>query len=123
MRLVLTLACAALGGAAQAAPLTFDAALRLADTSAPSLLSKDADVAAARSAAVSAGRLPDPKLAVGLGNFPISGPPAGTFDRDSMTMATVGVSQDMPSSAKRRADRERATADIEAAEAGARVEA
>ena len=40
-----------------------------------------------------------------------------------MTMATVGVSQDMPSNAKRRASRERAAADIEAAEASARVEA
>lgn len=123
MRLALTLACAAFASAAQAAPLTFEAALRLADTSAPSLLGKNADAAAARSTAIAAGRLPDPKLAVGLGNFPISGPPAGTFDRDSMTMATVGVSQDMPSAAKRRANRERAAADIEAAEASARVEA
>jgi outer membrane protein, heavy metal efflux system len=123
MRLFLTLACAALASAAQAAPLTFDAALRLADTTAPSLLGRSADVAAARSTAIAAGRLPDPKLATGLGNFPISGPPAGTFDRDSMTMATVGVSQDMPSNAKRRASRERAAADIEAAEASARVEA
>jgi outer membrane protein, heavy metal efflux system len=123
MRLFLTLACAALVSAAQAAPLTFDAALRLADTTAPSLLGRSADVAAARSTAIAAGRLPDPKLATGLGNFPISGPPAGTFDRDSMTMATVGVSQDMPSNAKRRASRERAAADIEAAEASARVEA
>ncbi|MDP3748314.1 MAG: TolC family protein [Phenylobacterium sp.] len=123
MRLVLTLAWATLvAGAAQAAPLTFEAALKLADHTAPSLQAKGADIAAARSSAMAAGRLPDPRLAVGLGNFPISGPPAGTFNGDSMTMATVGVTQDIPNAARRRADRERAAADIGAAENAQAVE-
>ncbi len=123
MRLFLTLTWATLfAGAAQAAPLTFGAALELA-RSAPSLAARGADLAAARSSAIAAGRLPDPKLAVGLGNFPISGPPAGTFNRDSMTMATIGVTQEMPSGAKRAAERSRAAADIDAAQSGQAVEA
>lgn len=123
MRLALTLVWATLfAGAADAEPLTFDAALKLADQSAPTLEAKGADIAAARSQAIAAGRLPDPKLAVGLGNFPISGPPAGTFGGDSMTMATLGLMQDVPNAAKRRADRARATADIGAAEIARTVE-
>lgn len=123
MRLFITLASASLlAGAAQAAPLSFNEALRLAQ-SAPSLEARSADVVAARSSATAAGRLPDPKLAVGLGNFPISGPPAGTFNRDSMTMATLGVRQDIPNGAKRSAARARAEADIDAAQTGEAAEA
>ena len=113
---------AMLAGAAQAAPLTYDAALALADQSAPTLQARSADVEAARSQAVAAGRLPDPKLRLGLDNFPISGPPAWRFGPDSMTMATVGVMQDVPNGAKRRAARDRAAADIGSAEAASRVE-
>lgn len=119
----LTLASALLASAAHAAPMTYDAALKLADQSAPSLQAKALDVKAVRFAATAAGRLPDPKLRVGLDNFPVSGPPAGRFGPESMTMATVGVQQDMPSGAKRQAARDRAAADIGAAEAGQVVEA
>lgn len=117
----LTLGAALFASAAQAAPLTYPAALNLAET-APGLQAKAADVKAARAAAVAAGRLPDPKLRLGLDNFPVSGPPAWQFGPDSMTMATVGVMQDLPNSAKRRAARERAAADIGAAESSQAVE-
>lgn len=119
----LMLTSALFAGAAQAAPLTYDAALKLADQSAPSLEAKALDVRAAQSSAVAAGRLPDPKLRLGLDNFPISGPPAGRFGPDSMTMATVGVMQEAPNGAKRRAARERASADVGAAQASQIVEA
>jgi outer membrane protein TolC len=123
MRLLLTLASTTLiAGAAQAASLSFDDALRLSQA-APSLEARGADVAAARSSAIAAGRLPDPKLSVGLGNFPISGPPAGTVNGDSMTMATLGVSQEVPNGAKRAAARARAEADIEAARSSQAAEA
>lgn len=112
-----------LAGAAQAAPLTFGQALALADQTAPSLAARSADIDAARAQAVAAGRLPDPRLRLGLDNFPISGPPAGSFSEESMTMATVGVMQDVPSGAKRSADRRRAAADVSAAEAARRLEA
>ena len=119
----LAFAAALLASSAHAAPLTYDAALKLADQSAPSLQAKALDTKAAESAAVAAGRLPDPKLRLGLDNFPISGPPAGRFGPDSMTMATVGVMQDMPNGAKRRAERDRAAADIGAAHSNQMVEA
>ncbi|MFC3070455.1 TolC family protein [Phenylobacterium soli] len=118
----LTSAAALIAGAAHAAPLTYAAALALAELSAPSLQAKARDVDAARAAAVAAGRLPDPKLRLGLDNFPISGPPAGRFGPDSMTMATVGVVQDVPNGAKRRAERARAAAEIGAAQSSQVVE-
>ncbi len=123
MRFFMTLASASLlASAAQAAPLSYDDALRLA-RSAPSLQARGADLAAARSSAIAAGRLPDPKLSAGLGNFPISGPLAGTLSGDSMTMATLGVSQEVPSGGKRAAARARADADIQAARSGEALEA
>jgi cobalt-zinc-cadmium efflux system outer membrane protein len=113
----------AIAASARAVPLTYDEALTLSDQSAPSLEAKALDLRAAQASAVAAGRLPDPKLRFGLDNFPISGPPAGQFGPDSMTMATVGVMQDLPNGAKRRAARERADADIRSAQASQVVEA
>jgi len=104
-------------GTANAAPMTFEAALKLADQSAPTLQARAADVRAARSSAIAAGRLPDPKLAFGIEGFPISGPNAGRPERDDFSDARVGVMQDVPNGAKRRSARERAAADIGAAEA------
>ncbi len=118
----LMLGAAFLSSAAQAAPLTYSAALQRAGE-APTLQARAAEIAAARAAAGAAGRLPDPKLRFGLDNFPVSGPPAWRFGPESMTMATVGVMQDVPNGAKRRAERERAAADISAAESGQAVEA
>lgn len=118
------LAAAALyAGAAQSAALTYETALQMGGESAPSLQAKTLDLSAARAAAVAAGRLPDPKLRLGLDNFPVSGPPAGRFGPDSMTMATVGVMQDVPNGAKRRAERARATAEIGTAQSNQLVEA
>lgn len=116
-------ASALLAGAAHAAPLTFDAALRLAESGAPNLAAKALDVAAARSSAIAAGRLPDPKLRLGLENYPVSGPPAWRFGPESMTMTTLGVMQDVPSAGKRQAARDRAAADIDGAQASGRLEA
>lgn len=118
----LMLGAAILSSAAQAAPLTYSAALQRAGE-APTLRARAAEIAAAQAAAGAAGRLPDPKLRFGLDNFPVSGPPAWRFGPESMTMATVAVMQDVPNGAKRRAERERAAADISAAESGQAVEA
>lgn len=115
--LILAPLLAARPGAALADPLTFEEALGRAEAQAPSLHARSLDVEARRSAAVSAGQLPDPKLGLGLDNFPISGPPAFSFDRDDMTMARLGVSQEVPNGAKRRARAGRAEADIGVAEA------
>ncbi|MBS0480953.1 MAG: TolC family protein [Proteobacteria bacterium] len=122
-RLALAPLLAAIPIAALAEPLTFDAALDKAVRTAPSLQASEAGVEASRSEAVAAGRLPDPTLTVGVDNFPVSGPPAFTFGRDSMTMTRVGVEQAFPNSAKRNAQRSRAQATIGVAEADSAVEA
>lgn len=109
--------------AAWAEPLTFSAALERAAASAPSVQASQAGVEATRSASIAAGQLPDPTLSVGVDNFPISGPPAFTFGRDSMTMTRIGVEQAFPNPARRRAERGRAEADIGVAEADLAVEA
>lgn len=108
---------------AQAEPMTFEQALSRAGASAPNLEASGLRVEAARSASRSAGALPDPRLTVGLDNAPISGPLAGRLGADEMTMGRVGIEQDVPSGAKRRARLAEANANIGAAEAQAAVEA
>ncbi len=121
--LILAPLLAALPGMALADPLTFSEALSRAQAQAPSLRARALDVEARRSSATSAGQLPDPRLGVGLDNYPISGPLAFSLDRDEMTMARIGISQDVPNGAKRRARTGRAQADIGVAEADAEAEA
>jgi outer membrane protein, heavy metal efflux system len=124
MRLAWLLTVSALcAGGATAAPLTFDAALKLANQSAPSLQAKATGVRAAQSSSIAAGRLPDPKLEFGTEGFPVSGPNAGRPERDDFSDLRLGVMQDMPSGAKRGAARERAAADIGAAEVARTAEA
>lgn len=105
-----------------AAPLTFDGALALAESAAPSLRAQDDGIESARSSAVAAGRLPDPRLFAGIENLPVSGPPRWTLDEEPMTMARVGLMQEIPNAAKRRAEKERAAAGIARAEAGRAIE-
>ena len=107
-------------GPALADPLTFERALARAEA-APDLRASDLSVAAARSSATAAGRLPDPELTLGVDNFPVSGPMAGRFGDDEMTMARIGLMQSVPSGARRRAERAVADADIGVAEARAGV--
>ncbi|UAL10083.1 TolC family protein [Caulobacter segnis] len=123
MRIAITLAATLLAGAAHAAPLTYAQALDTAAANAPSLRAAALQVEAAKASAKAAGALPDPKLALGLDNFPVSGPPAGRFGADEMTMGRVGFSQDVPSAAKRQARIGRAEADIVTAGAEGAVEA
>lgn len=113
----------ALATAASAAPLSYEAALKAADQTAPSLQARGADIRAARSSAIAAGRLPDPKVALGIEGFPVSGPNAWHPEREDFSDVRLGVIQDVPSGAKRQAARDRAAADIGVAEAGGRVEA
>ncbi len=123
MRLPLVLAGVFLAGGAHAAPLTYAAALQAAGQTSPTLQARGLQVESARAAAQAAGALPDPELTAGVDNFPISGPPAGRFNGDSMTMARVGLMQEMPNGAKRSAARARAQTDIEVAGATQRLSA
>jgi outer membrane protein TolC len=122
LRCAILFATTALASPATAAPLTFADALHAAEASAPSLQAKSLEVEASRSAARAAGALPDPKLTVGLDNYPVSGPPAGRFNGDEMTMARVGIMQEVPNSARRRAEAASGRADINVAQAQAAVE-
>lgn len=103
------------GSPAAADPLTFDEALSLAEVNAPRLRASALGVEAASAAAVAAGRLPDPQLRFGIDNLPISGPMAGRWGDDAMTMTRVGLVQRVPSAARRQAERSVAEADIDMA--------
>ena len=111
---VLALAAASLSGAAaaRAEPLTFEAAMARAASDAPDLRASALGVDAARAAVVAAGRLPDPSLKFGLDGFPVTGPMAGRFGEDDFTALRVGVEQELPSRARRRAERGLAEAAI-----------
>jgi len=105
-----------------AAPLTLDEALRLAENNAPSLTAQAAKLQAASSAAIPAGELPDPKLKLGVQNYPIGGPERWSINQDSMTMQMVGVMQEVPNRDKRKARIEVANAAIDRAAAEGRIE-
>ena len=85
------------------APLTLAEAQRLALTRSQLLLAQDAAVTAAKEGAVAAGQWKDPVLRLGLDNFPVSGPAAGTFNKEPMTMARIGVMQEFTNADKRSA--------------------
>src|SRR5215467_13539463 len=81
---------------AAAESLSFDTALQIATRSSPDIAQQAASVEAARSASTAAGRLPDPKLAVGIENLPVTGAEQWSLTRDFMTMRKVGLMQDIP---------------------------
>eukprot|EP01035_Chromulina_nebulosa_P014028 gene14028-18570_t len=58
-------------------------------------------VDAASSTRKLAGTLPDPKLSVGIENFPISGMDRFSLTRESMTMQRLALMQEVPNRAKR----------------------
>ena len=121
LRWAFPLALSLTSGVAAAEPLTFAQALARANDTAPSLRAGSLKIDAARDAGRAAPALPDPKLTFGIENFPVSGPVAGRLGGDEMTMFQVGVSQDVPNRAKRRARSERAEADIRSAAASDRI--
>lgn len=99
------------------AGLTLADTVRLAREQAPALLAQQHALDGAQSAQRAAGTLPDPKLAVGVENYPIGGPDRYSLTRDFMTMQRIALMQDVPNRAKRaaresvaqaRIDRERA---------------
>lgn len=110
-----------LAGIVRADALSFDDALKLAMRHAPTLAASAARVEAARSAAIPAGELPDPKLVLGIDNLPIEGPDRFSLTRDSMTMQRMGVMQEFPNLSKRKARVAAARGKAELAEAEERT--
>lgn len=98
---------------ADTAPLTLDQTMRLAVERQPMLRSLGHAASAAREAAVAEAQLPDPKLRFGVVNVPINGANALRFDREDMTMTTLGVMQEVVRSEKREAAARRMQAEAE----------
>lgn len=85
-----------------ASALTLEQALSVAEQDAPSLHAQAANLVAARSAAIPAGELPDPKLKLGLQSVPIEGDARWQLEQEAMTMQMVGVMQDVPNRGRAR---------------------
>ncbi|MBU2167811.1 MAG: TolC family protein [Alphaproteobacteria bacterium] len=103
--------------AARAEPLTYAQALSMASSDAPIIRAGSLGVEAAESSVEAAGRLPDPRLKFGLNGFPVSGPAAGRLDGIEMTNVQIGLQQDVPSRARRQAERGIADANVDVARA------
>ena len=101
--LVLLAILASLGTTAYADPLSFNDALALALRETPALAATAAQTDAARSAAIPAGELPDPKLVLAIDNLPINTQDRFSLSRDFMTMRRIGIMQDFPNQDKREA--------------------
>jgi cobalt-zinc-cadmium efflux system outer membrane protein len=122
LHIALITAPALLASAAHAAALTYPQALATAQAAAPSLEARSLQAQSARATARAAGRLPDPKVGLAVEGFPISGPNAGRPRRDDFSDVRLGFSQDIPSGAKRQAQRDRAQSDITVADAARGLE-
>jgi hypothetical protein len=96
-----------------AGTLTFQDALNLAEQRSPTLRARQAGVEGAYEGLSAAGQLPDPKLAVGVENYPVTGADRFSWNRESMTMRRIGVMQEVPNAAKRAAQRGSAEARTE----------
>jgi outer membrane protein TolC len=102
--------------------LTLNDALSVALREAPVLRASTTLTQAAQYATVPAGALPDPKLVLGLDNVPVEGDDRFSTGADFMTMQRVGLMQEFPNPAKRRARTEQATAQVDVMQAEARVQ-
>jgi len=105
-----------------AEPLSFSTVIQLVRRNSVELAVQDANVDAARANAIAAGRLLDPKLAVGIENLPASGDDQWRINRDFMTMRKVGVMQEFPGYGKRQAQREAANAEVDKEQAERRIQ-
>jgi outer membrane protein TolC len=95
--------------------LDFDGALRAAQQNSPVLRARAATTQGAAALQTSAALLPDPKLSVGIADFPVSGPAQGS--------QKIGFTQDVPNRAKRAARADVALARTDKERAMERVEA
>ncbi len=103
--------CLPVGG--WAAELSYAEALELARQAAPSLRAAGAALAGATAAQPAADALPDPRLALGVDNLPISGADKWSTTADPMTMQRLALMQDVPNRGKREARLQAAQARIE----------
>jgi outer membrane protein TolC len=97
--------------AAEPQLLELSEALQLAAADQPQIEALRLQEQSAREAAQAERELPDPKLALGVQNLPVTGPDSFRLDGDEMTMLSVGVMQDVVTREKRNASSARMTAE------------
>lgn len=83
--------------------LGFSEAVDIAARTSPAVSAQRAARDAAQATEQAAGRLPDPRLVLGIDNLPVEGPDRFSLDADFMTMQRLGVMQDVPNRARRQA--------------------
>ncbi len=104
--------------ASPAHALSLVEALDAASRHAPEITAAQAATSAARSASIAAGSLPDPRLSVWVDDLSTSGPDRY---RPGSAKRMASVMQEVPSSARREAERRLAEAETRGAEAQARA--
>jgi outer membrane protein TolC len=103
--------------AAQAQPVGYEETLAAARGEQPLLEAGALRVQAQREAAEAADELPDPRIRAGIMNLPVTGPAAFDPDRQLPTQIAIGVEQEIPNIARRRARYGIAGSEIRLAEA------
>ncbi len=86
-----------------ARPLTFAETLAVAESRSPAALAKELEREAFLEEAAAARTRPDPTLIVGVDNLPVTSGDRFRFDRDDMTMKSVGIAQELTRRSKRNA--------------------
>ena len=99
--LAIWLVAQSLGVVAAPVEVSLAEAVRRATERAPLLDARRASVDAAQQESRRAGALPDPMLAVGIDNLPVTGGDAFDTRVDDMTMKKIGLRQEIPARAKR----------------------
>ena len=94
--------------------LSLGEAVSLAAARSRLIAAADAQTQAASEMAVTADRLPDPVLRLGVNNLPIDGPERYSLSRDFMTMRSVAVMQEFTRGDKRQARAALAQREVEA---------
>ena len=107
----------ALAPASNAQSVGYEETLRAAASDQPQIRTSELRLEARREIADAADELPDPRLRAGIQNLPISGPAAFELGRQLPTQIQVGIEQEIPNLAKRRARFGMADADIDLAAA------
>lgn len=96
----------------RAEPVSFNAALHLAQQQAPEQIAAAGMTQAARLEAIPAGSLPKPKLLFGIDNLPINSVDRFSVSNDFMTMRRIGVMQEFPNHDERAAQQAIAQSEI-----------
>lgn len=100
---VLALVLSAAAAASPPTEVAYVQAQHRALATAPMLQARRSQILAGSEEAARAGALPDPRLTLGLANWPVTGPDAFSLRADEMTTRQIGLMQEFPARAKRRA--------------------